>query len=115
MAQPTAERVGRNEAIFRRANERIEEYVRDVDGEWMVPFICECAEESCTTTIALTLDEYEHVRRDASHFVCVPGHEAAAGPWGVVVARRPRFVVVEKLGKAAQVAEAMDERASAGG
>jgi hypothetical protein len=110
MAHSGAERVGRNEAIFRRANERIEQYASEVDGERMVPFICECADEACTTTIPLTLDEYEHVRREPTRFVCEPGHEAESGPWGIVVARRPRFVVVEKLGEAAEVAKSLDER-----
>ena len=113
--QPSAERVARNEAIFRRANERIEEHVRELDGERMVPFICECVDLACTTTVPLTLDEYEHVRRDSTHFLCTPGHEAEAGPWGIVVARRPRFVVVEKVGEAGEIAETLDERTPAGG
>jgi hypothetical protein len=113
MADPAPQRVGRNEAIFRRANERIEQVAYALDGERMVPFICECADEACTTTVPLTMDEYEHVRRDAAQFFCEPGHEAAAGPWGIVVARRPRFVVVEKIGEAGEVAEAMDERSPA--
>ena len=53
MPEPSAERVARNEADFRRANERIADFAPD-DGERFVPFLCECAEMSCAMACMLT-------------------------------------------------------------
>jgi hypothetical protein len=43
------------------------------------------------------------------HFFHVPGHEDAAGA-AQVAARRDGYVIVEKLGRAGDIAEALDER-----
>jgi hypothetical protein len=100
MPQPSAERVARNEAVFRQAAEHAGQRVEDDTGEPFLLFLCECVDSGCTETVALSLDEYEHVRRDSTQFLCAPGHHAESGPWGIVIARRPRFLVV--------VAEALD-------
>lgn len=68
------------------------------------PFICECSDPSCTAVVRLTLAEYEHVRGDGRRFFNLPGHEHASGPWGRVVERHDRYLVVEKVGDAADVA-----------
>src|SRR3954454_446055 len=105
----SAERVARNDATFRKANEAIEATADELGVE-VVPFICECADESCTKLILLRLEEYEAIRTDTTRFLNAVGHQTAAGPYGRVVERHDRYVVVEKLGPAA--AE-LDERASA--
>jgi hypothetical protein len=109
----TAERVGKNDATFREANERISDAADKEEMTENVPFLCECAEESCTEIVRLSLDEYEGVRADATHFLNAPGHEVAAGPHGEVVERNDRFVVVRKKGRAAEVVEALDPRTPA--
>jgi hypothetical protein len=63
-------RLAQNEAVFREASERI----RRVGGD-RAEFICECADKRCTAQVALSLDEYEAVRRDPKQFVVLPGHQ----------------------------------------
>ena len=109
----SAERVGRNDAIFRQANEGISDSAEAQDFTEGIPFLCECAEETCTEIVRLSADEYEHVRTEATHFLNAPGHEVAAGPHAEVIERNHGWVIVRKLGVAAQVAEDMDPRTPA--
>jgi hypothetical protein len=106
---PSAERVARNDAMFRDANERIERRAAEAEVD-RVPFICECADASCTQIVRLTIREYEDIRRDPTHFVNVPGHEATGGPHVRVVGTGDGFVVVEKLGAVAEIVERLDPR-----
>ena len=103
------ERAARNEAVFRQANELIEERLNDlsvVDGR--SPFVCECQDPDCAEIIRLSLAEYEHVRSSPQWFAIAPGHEFLTG---AVVQRSERFEVVEKRGKAAEIAIETDPRA----
>ena len=61
------------------------------DASLRAEFRCECC-ESCDALVSRTFDEYESVRRDASHVVVAPGHVPAGS---AIVARRSRFEVVE--------------------
>jgi hypothetical protein len=101
-----AERVARNDATFRAANEKIrvaaETLATTVER---VPFICECAEERCVQIVRLHLDEYGEIRSNPRWFLNVPGHEAAARGWGKVVAAREAYVIVEKVGLAGKIVE----------
>jgi len=71
----TAERVAKNDAAFRAANERIEQRAAEA-AIATVPFICECAEESCTAIVRLTLGEYEQIRANGRWFLALPVHGA---------------------------------------
>lgn len=101
-----AERVARNDALFRAANEKIrvaaETFATTVER---VPFICECAEERCVELVRLDLEQYREIRSNRRWFLNVPGHEAAARGWGEVVATRDAYVIVEKLGLAGEIVE----------
>jgi len=101
-----AVRAGKNQALFRSVNERVEELVGGGNG--FVQFVCECADEECHEQVSLSVAEYESVRRDATHFVVRPGH-LVHDVERVVVAGE-RYFVVEKEGEAAQVALVADER-----
>ncbi len=109
--ETTQERIARNDAIFRAANEDIRESAVEQEFHGLVPFICECAEETCTDIVQLTLSEYEDVRAHPRHFFNAWGHDAAAQGTVDVVNQRDRYVVVEKRGRAGEVAEELDERA----
>jgi hypothetical protein len=115
MAQPedarAAEQMARNDSIFREANERIESYVQSIDDqiEGPLPFLCECADVTCTEIVRMTPAEYEALRQDPVRFTIVPGHEGAES-WAKVVDQNDRFAVVEKLGVAAEVAAGLDAR-----
>ena len=96
----------RTQSLFREVNERIEEVTagRSALGE----VVCECADQTCAETIPLTLDEYEAVRRIATHFLVRPGHDVPEIER--VVDETDRYVVVEKLDEAGSVATALDPR-----
>jgi hypothetical protein len=72
--------------------------------------ICECSVAGCADSLEITPAEYEAVRAVGTRFVVVPGHELPAIER--VVAGSDRFRVVEKLGYAAEIAEADDPRRS---
>jgi hypothetical protein len=109
----SAERVARNDAIFREANEKISHAAEAEDMTEEIPFLCECAEEGCTEIVRLSHEEYETVRGDATHFLNALGHEVAAGPYGEVIDRNHRYVVVRKKGAAAEIVEDLDPRTPA--
>jgi hypothetical protein len=69
---PTAERVARNDAAFRDANERIAPAARAAEVS-RVPFICECADRECSEIVRLTLDEYERIRVNTRWFLNAHG------------------------------------------
>ena len=107
----TEERVARNDALFRDANERIGAFAAEHglrDG--VVPFICECADRRCQEIVRLQLDEYERVRSNPRWFVNVPGHQVAAHGAAIVVEHHHDYVVVEKVGHAGEVVEELAAR-----
>jgi hypothetical protein len=100
----SAERIARNDAIFRRANEGISA-VAGEQFEQPIPLICECADPACRDIVLMTPAEYGAIRSNPRLFLKVPGHEAAAQGWGQVVERHDNYVVVEKVGIAGDVVE----------
>jgi hypothetical protein len=106
----TAERVARNDATFREANEHIAERADAYGVDGLIPFICECAEETCTEIVRLTPDEYAHVRSDGAHFLNEHGHVASAGPHAHVVEEHERYTIVEKVGRAGEIVRELDPR-----
>ena len=97
------ERIARNQATFRAANERI----------GAAAGVYECADPTCTEVVLLEFDQYEEIRSDSRRFLNVPGHQAAAQGASVVVEERNGYVIVEKMGHAGEIAEALDERDAA--
>jgi|SRR3954447_18860529 len=103
----SAERIARNDAIFRNANEGISEAAEALEMD-RVPFICECADPACREIVQLSMQEYRRIREDPRLFLNVPGHEASAQGWGQVVENNGRYVVVAKIGPAGEVAEQLE-------
>jgi hypothetical protein len=104
----TEERIARNEATFRQANERIAEAAEGLEVQSLVPFICECANPACRELLSLSLDAYRAVREDPRRFLNAPGHHQAALGAAKVVERRDGYEVVEKVGHAGEVAEQIE-------
>jgi hypothetical protein len=102
------DRIGRNEAVFRDVNERIEAGQWPGEPDKPIAFRCECASLGCNMLIELTHSAYERVRADPRHFALVPGHEIAGVE--LVVERETAYVVVEKIGEAERAAEETDPR-----
>lgn len=100
-------RLAMNEALFREANERVEDRVRVLVGdEEQFGVLCECAALECTERITITKDEYALVRSDPAQFVIKPGH--AVEDIEEVLLQTDRFEIVRKRGVAAQVAECLE-------
>jgi hypothetical protein len=103
-----AERQGRNESLFREVNERIAELNQAFDVEGRSEFLCECTREECKEPISISIAEYENVRNESTRFFVVPGHEDESVER--VVERNDRYLVVEKIGEAAEEADELDPR-----
>jgi hypothetical protein len=98
----TVERRARNEALFREVNERIREL--SLMNAGLVEFLCECGRPDCMTAFPVSLPDYKAVRDHDRRFIVRPEHVDPAIE--VVVVRGDGYVVVEKIGAAAQVVEA---------
>ena len=101
-------RLARNEVMFRAINERIRELAERFQhlAEEEIAFICECADETCVERIRLTTAQYDDVRGILARFVVVPGHEATPLVERVIY-RSAEFVIVRKIGLAADVARGL--------
>ena len=110
--QSREERIARNDSVFREANEKIADYASDHEFVEQVPFICECATESCLTIVDLSLAEYEEVRSSPTRFFVARGHEGSEGTVSMLE-DRDRYLVVEKDGRAGEIATDLDPRPAA--
>jgi hypothetical protein len=88
------ERMAMNETSSREINERIEEAYQGEPPANRIDIVCECARTTCDGAIDITLDEYEHVRKDARHFVILPEH--FVGDIERIVFENDRFAEVAK-------------------
>jgi hypothetical protein len=97
-----------NQMAFREVNERIAE----LSAEWRQTetslFVCECSDPGCAESLEITSNEYERVRADGARFVVVAGHQIPEVER--VVDGNGRFLVVEKIGVAANIAREADPR-----
>lgn len=99
-------RVGRNQALFRVVNEgmrELNEGFASITEKYSI--VCECADVSCTESLLIGRAEYLAVREDPRWFVVLRGHVFAEAER--VVSAVDGYVVVEKFGEAAVVAEAV--------
>jgi hypothetical protein len=101
--------MARTEVTFREVNEAIAQTAERFEaGE--ADFICECSDPHCSHRITTDLDEYEQVRRDATHFLVAPGHDRPEVER--VVGRGPDYRVVEKFGRTvAEIVRRLNPRA----
>ena len=87
-------RLGENEALFRAANERVEEWEeRHLRFESEL-YYCECADPNCREKVVLRHADYEKVRADPCYFVIVPGHEVP--DIEMVIEQHDGWAIVEK-------------------
>jgi len=106
----SGERAARNQSLYRSINEKVKELNQTfseagiADSEW----ICECADTDCTIRVAATLPEYEAVRSNPRTFIISPGHHYPQVER--VLDQNDRFMTVEKIDHAGQIAETLDPR-----
>jgi hypothetical protein len=97
-----------NETRSREINEWIDES-NESSGDVADPFVCECSDGACISTITLTHLEYEEVRGDGTHFAIATHHESP--DLDVLLSERIGFAIVRKLpGMPARLAAASDPR-----
>lgn len=94
------ERVAYNEDWSRQLNERKAEWIEN--GFVAAGFRCECWDPGCGVRIQLSGPEWRKVRSRSNRFAVAPGHANADIEW--VVEEHPEFWIVDKLGKAGEVA-----------
>ena len=95
-----AERLVRNQALCREANEAVLRAAGALsspaeEAEPQFDFLCECARRVCAELISLTVREYDEIRGDPAAFVVAPGHEIESIE--KLVRSGPRFRVVRKF------------------
>jgi hypothetical protein len=86
---PTHEHLTREQKLLREVNERI----RDVAELDVSVFICECSDVDCSSTLDVTLEEYDRIRSVPTWFILRPGH--ADPTEDRVVTENAAFVVVD--------------------
>jgi hypothetical protein len=90
----SAQRLARNQVIFREVNDRLRA-LADAGPDGEAEYICECSNVRCTNTIVLQLFEYEAVRARPKMFFIAPGHERLE--LERVVDELDRYAIVEKV------------------
>lgn len=104
------EQAARHQTVFREVNENIAQLTGLITETGYNRFICECSDVSCVESLEMKAAEYEAVRAHGARFVVAAGHQQE----GIerVVDGNGRFLVVEKLGQATDLAAAADARGS---
>ena len=76
-----AERTSRaNQDVFRRANERLLAAVRDVvDDARPIPFLCECIDPECRSTVQLSIEQFRDMREVSNRYAIFTGHPTMNG------------------------------------
>lgn len=104
-----------NETRSREINEWVKDWNKappnGSDSARASPYLCECSDGSCRSTIRLTHDEYEEVRAHGAHFAIARDHESP--DLDLMVSERFGFAIIRKLpGLPARLALASDPRRS---
>jgi hypothetical protein len=109
MATERQERIARNEAMFREANERAKawEERHGLDREVELYF-CECAKPDCLEKVSLREADYERVRSDPRRFVIVSGHELPDVE--TVIEPHEGWAIIEKAPEVSRTVEGLDPR-----
>ena len=107
---PRAERIGKNEALFREVNERVRDVTAGFGGTFDdAEFVCECGDRGCTARIRVPLRDYERVRGDGALFLIKGGHEIPDVE-DVVEEHETYAVVRKRAGDPAALARQADPR-----
>jgi hypothetical protein len=94
--------------MFREVNEHIAKLTGPLAETDCWLLVCECSNAGCAESLEISAAEYESVRAEGARFVVLPGHELAEVER--VVKRNSHYLVVEKLGRAAEIAQADNPR-----
>jgi hypothetical protein len=100
-----AVRAALNQKLFREVNEQVKEVNEPFSEVVAAPdWVCECADTGCVEKISMTMDEYEALRAQPTHFAVAPHASHVYFEVENVVGQTDRYWIVEKIGTAAAVA-----------
>jgi hypothetical protein len=105
---PREERLAKNEALFRVANERMARWEERHGEDEAELYYCECADPECRKQVPVVGQDYERIRANPRLFFVAPGHEIPDVE--TVVERHDEWAVVEKPGDVDQVIDPLDPR-----
>jgi hypothetical protein len=101
MGSSREERVARNEELFQIVNRQIEKLEKTLGSRKTFSMLCECGRKHCLEGFDVEPAVYQRVRANPLFFFVVPDHEDSQVE--VVVERTSQYLVVEKVGRAAEV------------
>lgn len=104
-------RVGENEALFRKVNERLEQ-LNETFGFLTnrMEVVCECGNASCAQRLTVPVAEYEALRARGDQFIVAPGHGDPTDLEEVVSQSDEWEVVRKRPGAPAGLARQTDPR-----
>ena len=103
-------RAARNQAMFRAINEQLarNDALAATTGSHVIA--CECADSTCVQALCISQADYEAIRCEPRRFAVLAGH--IYPDVETVVDKHRTYVVVEKLGEAAEIATALPPEAA---
>ena len=101
MGPSREERVARNEELFQIVNRQIEKLEKVLGPRETFAMVCECGKKHCLEGFEVEPAVYQRARANPLLFFVVPGHEDSQIE--EVVERTPQYLVVQKVGRAAEV------------
>jgi hypothetical protein len=104
----TTDELARRQTMFREVNENIASLTDLLAETGHQIFICECSDTACAESLDLTAEEYDAVRAHPTRFAVRPGHQITEIER--VVDGNGRFLVVEKIGRAGDIAQTAQPR-----
>ncbi|HZQ90098.1 MAG TPA: hypothetical protein VFA42_08810, partial [Gaiellaceae bacterium] len=84
-------------------NDRISELEEGFRSSELVGFVCECSRLGCARQVRAWLHEYASVRAHPRRFLVAHGH--IDPDYERIVTRTDRYLVIEKLGLAGEIAD----------
>jgi hypothetical protein len=113
METSEVEQNAKRQALVRNVNEDISAIERRFGGSVELRIICECGRADCAKLVAVPRELYEAVRREATHFVVLPGHERMDVERVIACGSQRDFLLVRNIGRAAEIARATNPRLDA--
>lgn len=109
-----------NEMIFRRANEKVGDYLDTVDNnhredgnpelvrdeDILLHFKCECSDENCDVRIPITLSVFQKIHANRSAFIIKLKHQVEAIEKVILI--EENYCVVEKNNTTAEPGKALN-------
>jgi hypothetical protein len=105
----------KSQSLFRSVNERIGPLNESFSIIKRInDFVCECADETCTETIGMSVEEYEAIREQGNRFAVAPRDAHVWFGVETIAQKHDRYWVVEKFGHCGSLSVKYDPRSREG-